>query len=176
VDAETTRAFEAALRGGAYGAAWRYCCRLTRSLEEAEDLLQDSLAHALPRFGGLRDRMAFCAWLLAIVRTRFLSAVRARKLAVVAEGELAGRLAVQHGPDEQLVLESLCSLTPGQRECLELFYLEGLSLAELGRVLGIPAVAARHRLHRARGALRERVNHLVSPAPAGPVSAAKELP
>jgi DNA-directed RNA polymerase specialized sigma24 family protein len=40
---------------------------------------------------------------------------------------------------------------------LILFYIEGLSLAELGRVLNLPAIAVRHRLHRAREALRREV-------------------
>ena len=35
--------FEDALRGGPYEAAWRYCCRLTSTYEDAQDLLQDAL-------------------------------------------------------------------------------------------------------------------------------------
>lgn len=155
--AATDREFEDALRGEAYAAAWRYCCRLTRSAADAEELLQDSLAHALPRFGQLRDRLAFRAWLLAIVRTRFLAGLRRARRALPLEAELPAQLAAEPDPAAELVLAALRGLPAGPRELLELFYIEGLSLAELGRVLGIPAAAARHRLHRARQLLRQEV-------------------
>jgi RNA polymerase sigma-70 factor, ECF subfamily len=153
---DSDQRFEDALRAGAYQAAWRYCCRLTTSYEDAQDLLQDSVGHAYRRFGALRDAGRFKAWLLAIVRSRFLSQLRSRKLTVPLEEELLGQIETGEGGDDE-VLAHLRLLPPAQREALELFYIEGLSLAELGSVLGIPAVAARHRLHRAREALRRKV-------------------
>jgi RNA polymerase sigma factor (sigma-70 family) len=157
MDEAVRREFLAALESGAHAAAWRYCCRLTATAEDAADLLQDSLAHALPRYRALRNRDSFRSWLLAIVRTQYLGALRRRKLTVPLEEELAGQIEVEPDPDAELVVAALRRLPQPQRELLELFYLEGLSLAELGRVLGVPAVAARHRLHRARLALRQAV-------------------
>jgi DNA-directed RNA polymerase specialized sigma24 family protein len=43
---------------------------------------------------------------------------------------------------------------------LELVALDGLSVGEAGRALGIGAVAARVRLHRARARLRSRLDLL----------------
>lgn len=176
MDAAASRDFEQALRAGAYSAAWRYACRLTASADDARELLQDSLAHALTRFAQLRDPAAFKAWLLAIMRTRFLTALRARRPVVPLEGDLAGKLTVEQDthPLGELVLGCLRALPAAQREVLELFYLEDLSLAELGRVLGVPAVAVRHRLHRAREALRRAVARAqTTPALRG---AGEELP
>jgi RNA polymerase sigma factor (sigma-70 family) len=51
----------------------------------------------------------------------------------------------------------LTLLPPPQQEILSLFYLEGLSLAETGMVLGIPARAAKQRLFRAREALKRQL-------------------
>src|SRR5215831_8104533 len=51
----------------------------------------------------------------------------------------------------------LASLPSGERAVLELVALDGLTVAEAGRALGIGAVAARVRLHRARLRLRSRL-------------------
>lgn len=154
MDEAARQAFETALRDGAYAVAWRYCCRLTASADDAQELLQDSIAHALPRFAQLRERDAFRGWLLAIVRTRHLMALRARRYCVPLEAELAAQLEAEPNPDTEAVLHALRSLPAPQRELLELFYIGDLSLTELSRVLGVPAAAAKHRLHRAREALR----------------------
>jgi RNA polymerase sigma-70 factor (ECF subfamily) len=151
-------AFTAALAEGAQATAWRYCCRLRISLADAEDLFQDSLGQAWASFGRLRNRAAFKPWLLSIVRRRHLMDLRQRRLATPAEDELVAPLVAEPDPQAELVLAGLRQLPAPQREALELFYIEGLNLAELGLVLGVPAIAARHRLHRAREALRRLVN------------------
>jgi RNA polymerase sigma-70 factor (ECF subfamily) len=163
VDSTPEAEFESALRAGAYGAAWRYCCRLAGSIDAAQDLLQDSLAQALRQFATLRDRSAFRPWLLAIIRRQFLQQLRARRLAAPLEAELPGQVEAEPDADSELVAWGLRRLPAAQRELLELFYIEGLSLAELGQVLHVPAVAARHRLHRAREALRRLVQRCAAP-------------
>jgi DNA-directed RNA polymerase specialized sigma24 family protein len=75
---DSRQRFEDALRTGAYDNAWRYCCRLTASYEDAQDLLQDSLGHAVAQYARLRSRDSFRAWLLAIVRTRFVTGFTVR--------------------------------------------------------------------------------------------------
>jgi RNA polymerase sigma-70 factor, ECF subfamily len=52
----------------------------------------------------------------------------------------------------------LTRLPEGERAVLELVALDGLSVGEAGKALGIGAVAARVRLHRARGRLRSRLD------------------
>jgi DNA-directed RNA polymerase specialized sigma24 family protein len=42
--------FEYVLTPATIDVAWRYCCRLCKTREDAEDLLQEALAHALVRF------------------------------------------------------------------------------------------------------------------------------
>src|ERR1039458_2231813 len=53
--------------------------------------------------------------------------------------------------------QTLAELPAAHRECLVLFYLEGKSGAEAAAVLGISEAALRVRLHRARAAMRERL-------------------
>jgi RNA polymerase sigma-70 factor (ECF subfamily) len=56
-----------------------------------------------------------------------------------------------------LVRQALADLPVGQCEALVLVEWVGLSPEEAGRVLGIEAPSVRSRIHRAKAALRERL-------------------
>ena len=60
-------------------------------------------------------------------------------------------------PRDANSLEALMMLTEDPREVLSLFYLDGLSLAEVSQVLAIPVGTVKSRLHRARHLLRQHV-------------------
>ncbi len=165
-------AFDEALTPEIYSMAWRYCCYLCARREDSEDLLQDSLAHALRKFGQLRDPAGFKAWLMAVVRTRFISTLRRRKV----EAEL---------PDERLAPATDCSLLSDavavallelpkpQRELLTLFYVEDLQLDEVATVLGASVSIVSQRLFRARRSLRRLLD--AQPYYSGAGTAPEEL-
>lgn len=151
-------AFETALDDQAYSAAWCYCCRLCHTREDAEDLLQDSLARACLSFAQLREPGCFKGWLLCIVRRCHLMRIRSqgRRLQPVLDyPEIPTGSAVE--PFQLEVLESLNGLSDVERELLMLFYIEGLSLAEVAQVTGLRAKPLRQRLLRARRSLKQRV-------------------
>ena len=158
--------FEEALVPEILAMAWRYACRLSKTREDAEDLLQDALAHGLVRFDQLRDPTRFRSWLMSIVRTRFLMLQRRvtpdqerfRVDDADAETRLADTAATPEGNSlaEEIAL-SLSRLPTPQSEILSLFYLEGLNLQETAQVLGITVGAVQQRLFRARGALRREL-------------------
>jgi DNA-directed RNA polymerase specialized sigma24 family protein len=61
------------------------------------------------------------------------------------------------GPQSALterIADALARLTAAQAELLALFYLDGLSLEETARVLGLTPQVVGQRLHRARQAMR----------------------
>ena len=158
--------FEEALTPEILGMAWRYSCRLSKTREDAEDLLQDSLAHGLLRFDQLRDPSRFRSWLMSIVRTRFL--MLQRKVAVEmerhrvtdpdAETRLADTQATLAGNNlAEDIATALSRLPDPQSEILSLFYIDGLSLQETASVLGITVGAVQQRLFRARGAMRREL-------------------
>lgn len=154
--------FEAALTTEVYTAAWRYAWRLAAGgrggcQQDAEDLLQEALAQAWRQFGQLRDRGQFKAWLLSIIRTRYLNQLRMARRRPRVEGEPAAEL--RSGAEEQDLLQlearaALSRIPEPERELLSLFYLEGLSLEATGVVVGLSARVVRQRLYRARQSLR----------------------
>jgi RNA polymerase sigma-70 factor (ECF subfamily) len=148
--------FEKLLSQDAYEAAWRYACRLCHAREDAEDLLQESLARAFTRVDKLREPERFKSWLLSIVRSCFLNRYAKQSRERQAQSYWH-EFCAAHAFEDPLSLEladALARLPETQSELLGLFYLQGLSLEETGQVLGLSAIVVRQRLFRARGALR----------------------
>ena len=169
VNPEQVFEFEEALTRDVLGMAWRYSCRLCRTIEDAEDLLQEALAHALLRFEQLRDPTRFRSWLMSIVRTRFLMNHRRvtpeRDRVRVSDGEAEMRLVDTMATPEgntftEMITTTLKRMPNPQSEILSLFYIEGLSLLETAKVLGITVGAVQQRLFRARGALKRELERL----------------
>ncbi len=153
--------FEDVLTEHVYRAAWRYAWHLRPVYEDAQDLLQEALAHAWLRFHQLRDQRRFKGWLLSIVRTRFLMARRRRALPVTGDGlplQEAGaggsHTAGRYAGLPPALASGMLRLPAAQREAVELHYLQELSIEEVAGVLGIRPGTVKVRLHRARQRLK----------------------
>ena len=59
------------------------------------------------------------------------------------------------------MLEAVAALSPTQRETVTLYYLNGYCLAEVARILEVPAGTVKYRLHVAREKLSERLMTMV---------------
>lgn len=143
--------------------------RLTRSEQDAEDLVQATVVRAIERRADLRDGERMRAWLLRVERSVLLNATRgARQRLEVIEGgrgaesvpEPRGDLEaeiVERGFDDE-VERALASLPQEWREVLLLREVEDLSYEEIAELKGCPVGTVRSRLSRARGALLERLS------------------
>lgn len=131
--------------------------RITRSHADAEEITQEvfiKMHEALPRF---EFRSSCKTWLYRIAANAAIS--RCRKGA--RESSLAGKyrehleVAAQQSPaaediNEKTVGALLSALDDGQRACVVLREMEGLSYEEIAEILHIPLNTVRSRLHRAR--------------------------
>ena len=130
----------------------------------ATDALQEAALRVVERESELRFRAAapLRAFMLATAR-RFLVdrfRRRARKQPLEHPSLVLERAREEaHAQPVEDVLAALKRLDFSQREVLELTYLHGMELAELGRELGISPDAARMRLARAKARLRELLEH-----------------
>ena len=164
-ESERRALFESVVTGQLHAQAWAYATRLCRTREDAEDLLQDALARAYASLHQLRQPELVRSWLFAILRAQSINRTRRAPLDLAATWWFQSALARDYQqPLTDPLARALAQLSPEQREVLTLFYLDGLSLAETGRVLRCSAQAVGQRLHRARQALRRRLTAL-APAP-----------
>jgi len=130
----------------------------------AEEAAQETFVRAYQRLALLGEGGKFGAWVAAIARHMAVSlGLRHRRelnrrerwqLEQPQVQEAAGGKETEKG---KILREALAGMPENQRECLVLFYLEEKSAAEAAEALGISEAALRVRLHRARAALREKL-------------------
>ena len=152
--------------------AVRVARRLVRSDSEAEDLAQTAILNVLRRAEYIEDASHVKAYLLTSVRNLWRNQLRHQGGRRFVGAEAAEQLPATEAGPEELALTALDaslartafeSLSDTSRQILLLRYVEGLGFLELAAQLGITAVAARQRAHRAReelvGACIENTAH-----------------
>ena len=144
--------------------------RLSGSLSDAEDLVQESLLKAWTFWESYEPEVPVAAWLSKILRNTAISRYRRMKVARIAAErfELAefffdpGSISAARSPEHQWLLPSiseeasdaLAQLPEAFRQVVEFVDLEGLSYHEAASRMGCPPGTVMSRLHRARKLLR----------------------
>jgi len=138
----------------------RHAYRLTGDLEASRDIVQDAWDKILRGIAGLRDERAFPAWAFRIVSRGCAKYVRHLVQQRKVTGTMIDELPDEGASDPNVNLEAdrlraaIRSLPQGQGAAIALFYLEGLSVAEVAVALDVPAGTVKTRLMHARRKLR----------------------
>ena len=141
--------------------------------DAAEDVLQDTLLSLARSVGRFRGESALSTWLFTVARRACLRKRRRRKFEPAAQESIdaldtsATSALVAPGQDPEQALAgrelratvgaALAALKPAEREVLVLRDMQGLTAPEVARIVGASVQAVKSRLHRARLALRERL-------------------
>lgn len=129
--------------------------RLTGSLADGEDVVQDlfvGLPEAIRRY---EDRGHLRAWLRRIVIRLALMRIRSgkvRRTEPLEEGSAEGR---QDDERDSAVHDALAALAPDDRAIVVLKVVEGYDHREIAELLGIRRGTSEVRLHRAMARLRQ---------------------
>lgn len=166
-DAELIRRLRAG-DAGAFDAAYdryaarlyRFLCRLCRSRDAAEDVLQETWLTLATRAHELAADTDLAAWLFTVAHNGWISRARheGRLVELPATDERAAR---EPGPEARTLLASsvraleraLAALRESDREILLLVGVEEIGHSAAAAVLGVSDVVFRQRLHRARARL-----------------------
>jgi RNA polymerase sigma factor (sigma-70 family) len=150
------------------------CSRLVRDGELAREAAQEAVLRAMLGLDRLRDEERFGAWLVGIGLNVCRSLLTARERRARTEPEPAEQLAPDADPIAELeagelaarIRSAIAELPAGQREAVALFYLAGLTHAEIAEEVGSRPGAIKTRLHKARRSLRASLHDLrEEPAP-----------
>jgi RNA polymerase sigma-70 factor (ECF subfamily) len=124
----------------------------------AEDLAQITFVKAWRRIGALRDATLFLPWLRRIAVNTAVDAARKGAIAVepLDEHESAATTPLRNNaPDCRLDLDAaMARLSFGQRACVHLALVEGLSHIEIAEALQMPVGTVKSHLARALPLLR----------------------
>jgi RNA polymerase sigma-70 factor (ECF subfamily) len=145
-----------------YRSLFAFAYRLSGSVQEAEDLTQDTFCQAQAKLGQLRDWAKARSWLFTILRNGYLHRVRARKIEnrvpLEEVGELPERLpAPLPEVDPEKLQLALNELAEEFRTPLILFYFEEFSYREIAEQMEVPLGTIMSRLARAKAYLRSRL-------------------
>ena len=139
-----------------------YALRRARTPEDGADAVAETFLVAWRRLRDVPAEPESRLWLYGVARRALANqrrgADRQDRLAERLRAE--ARVALEATPPQdrnETVLTALAALSPDDRELLLLIGWEELTPVEAARVLGISAVAARVRLHRARRRLDEEL-------------------
>jgi RNA polymerase sigma-70 factor, ECF subfamily len=160
----------------------RYCARMTGSIADGEDVVQDTLARAYYELSELTEMPALRPWLFRIAHNRALDYLRRYERRMSAPLDAALDLAADDArqPENELAHEEatraavtrFLELVPTQRSCVILKDVLGYSLDEIAALLelGVPAIKAA--LHRGRERLHALSRAAVAPPAARALSPA----
>jgi RNA polymerase sigma-70 factor (ECF subfamily) len=161
--------------------------RMVGDREEARDLAQETFVRAFEGIETFNTRMSFRSWLYRIGANASIDHLRSRGRSrdlpveiAIAAGDTTGNPARYgvvielRGPEADIpenvsvsnetsgqVWEALEELPENYRAVVVLHHMEGMSYAEIGRVLGVPRNTAKTWGHRARGLLCESLEGVV---------------
>ncbi len=139
--------------------------RITRSEEDAEDVLQEAFISAFHNLESYRGDASFGAWLKRIVVNKALNALNKRKYESIPEDDEQWDVAEEEIPTEyreeltvERVKQGIDKLPDGYRTVLSLYLLEGYDHQEIGEILGISESTSKSQLNRAKSKLKELLN------------------
>lgn len=137
----------------------RYCSRMTGSLADGEDLVQESLAQAFFKLHMFRAGLSMKAWLFRIAHNKCIDFLRQRGRL----REVETSMDYEQGYDDQAVelLDEasaavghlLTQLPARQRACVILKDVLGFTLEETANALSLTVASVKSSLHRGRGRL-----------------------
>ncbi|HEY9472662.1 MAG TPA: RNA polymerase sigma factor SigM [Mycobacteriales bacterium] len=149
---------------------WAVALRTLRDPDEAADALQDALISAFRAAGTFRAEAAVTTWLHRIVVNACLDRMRRRQArpTVALPERSAGELADGHDRmaerDTALTIEAaLGTLPTEQRAAIILVDIEGYSVADTARILGVAEGTVKSRCARGRARLAGLLGQLRNP-------------
>lgn len=129
--------------------------RLLGDEEAAIATVQECWLSILRGIDSLRDPSRFAPWAFGILRRRCADRIRSAQTDRKHGGEFATEPAIAATAEDSLAIrEAFAALPPDQRLAAQLFFVEGLTLAEIAEVQDVPVGTAKTRLFHARRKLK----------------------
>ena len=145
-----------------YEAIFRFLRNLTGSKEDAEDLTQQTFLRAWEALPSFRGDSSLSTWLHSIAYREYTHWLRSRREFVPLDE-------IVDMPDEQanqnleavLLRWAIYRLDPEHREVFVLYYVQGFSVSEIAKIIGVPAGTVKSRLFFARQKLKELLSDVI---------------
>jgi len=131
---------------------YRVSTTILPQLCDREDAVQEAIEKAWRKQGKLRDDRAMRAWVIRILINECYTLLRRRRNETLSDAIPERETAPDASPD---LYQLFTSLNEKYRLPMVLYYVEGYSVQECARMLGMPQGTLKSRLHRGRLLLRD---------------------
>lgn len=155
-----------------YQALFRFGMSLTRDVDRASDLVQETFCIWAAKNEQLRDRSKAKTWLFTTLHREFLNQRRrASKFSdepldeATLEASAGDNDGAERQMDGQRAMELLGTLDEAYRAPIALFYLQQHSYKEIAEILDVPIGTVMSRLSRGKEMLRKQMTAEPSSAP-----------
>lgn len=137
--------------------------------EDAEEIAQDVFVKVSTSLRSFKQESKFATWLYRIVVNTALNKKKLRKLAIIdIDGEPIEDLTADYALPlyenknmHQFVQHAVSTLPGNERICITMFYLNELSVNEIGELTGITIANIKVLLHRGRKHLYDALNNVL---------------
>lgn len=143
------------------------CYRMLNSMEEAEDLLQESFAEAFKKLESFRFESSFGAWLKRIVVNRCINHLKKRRAELYYTDNLPENPSNQVDNDDDhtqmevmKIKKAMGQLPDGYRVIFSLYLIEGYDHAEIAQIMGISESTSKSQFSRAKQKIKEIIKTL----------------
>lgn len=143
-------------------AMFNICVRMLNSIEEAEDLLQESFTDAFMKLNSFRYESSFGAWLKRIVINKCINAINKKKVDLVfldqpVEQDTRDEEVDYSGidMDVQRIRLAVRKLPDGYRVIFSLYALEGYDHGEISQIMNISESTSKSQYLRAKQKIKE---------------------
>ena len=138
----------------------RYLICLTNDPCLSDDLAQEAFLKAYMGLGTFKGVAGFRCWLFRIAHNLWIDHLRSRKEFEREDVLNSHPSGMGNGSKSDVSLDlhdALGKLKPDERSVLTLFYLEGMSVKEIAKVISIPSGTVKSHLSRGRISLKKHL-------------------
>jgi RNA polymerase sigma factor (sigma-70 family) len=156
----------------------RYCARMTGSVIDGEDVVQDTLARAYYELSRLRELPALRTWVFRIAHNCAIDYLRRRDRRAddrplegsrdFPDDAVGADAALERAEAVHVAIARFVALAPAQRACVILKDVLDYSLEDIAAMLDTTSLAVKAALHRGRVRLRERADEPPAAPPRSP--------
>ncbi len=150
------------------GQLYNFIYKMTKSKEDAEDILQDVFVKVYNNLYKYNKNYRFSTWIYTITVNTIKSTYKKKKLRPtshyiddsleeIPSMEDSPELLVEIKEHYKEIIEAIDSLKEKQKTAFILRYLKNFSYKEIGKIMGISQEAAKMKVHRAKSILAQKI-------------------
>jgi RNA polymerase sigma-70 factor (ECF subfamily) len=132
---------------------FKFCRAVSGNIEDAEDLIQDTILNVLEKFGEIKDLSVFKSYLFSVASNLHKMKQRRNKFKAAFNEEEINQIIdfgqnQEHYTEFKIVYEKILSLPAKTSETLILFHISDLSIEEIQKIQGGSLSGVKSRLQR----------------------------